>query len=148
MSERIVTIHRELWQDAWRIEAERFFAAMEAEGALPTREPISGGEDCIFAMAVTGQAWRPVGMATHYQPEGWDALWLDLLYVEPAYRRRGVARRLIAEVVSRADLLGLPRVEFGTMIDNGPMQALAVASGFGNARVNFEMALAAQGGAA
>lgn len=142
MSE-IVTIHRELWQDAWKIEAERFFVAMQAEGVLPPREPIGGGEDCIFAMAISGQAWRPVGMAVHYQPEGWTSLWLDLLYVEPDFRRLGVGRKLVTAVMQRADMLGLPKVELGAMLDNQPMQSLAFSFGFENTRVDFSRTVAA-----
>jgi GNAT superfamily N-acetyltransferase len=134
---QIAYIHRELWQDSWRIEAERMFGQMQAEGVLPEREPLSGGEDAVFAMAVDGRTWRPIGMAVHYQPEGWDALWLDLLYVEPGFRKRGIARRLIDEVAARADILDLPRIELGTTWENRPMQNLAIATGFDNTRVDF-----------
>ena len=51
------------------------------------------------------------------------------LFVEPAYRRNGVAHALIARVAAHAKTIGSPMVELSVRADN-PAQLLYQQSGF------------------
>jgi len=62
---------------------------------------------------------------------GWSGpvVFLQDLFVEPAYRRNGVARALIARVAAHAKTIGSPMVELSVRADN-PAQLLYQQSGF------------------
>jgi N-acetylglutamate synthase-like GNAT family acetyltransferase len=53
---------------------------------------------------------RPVGFATTTSPSG-SVVELDDLFVHPDRMRRGVATRLVADAVERAQLAGVSRIE-------------------------------------
>lgn len=137
----------------WKVQADRFMECMFAERALPDdRAPLTGNEDAIFAIrsdhgaaGSRGTTIQPVGMAVCYQPEGWDGYWLDLLYVDPAYRRQGIGRELIEATVRKATTLGLPFVELGVLAKNQRMWTLAHAALFSDSVVYLKRIIAPAG---
>ena len=74
-----------------------------------------------------------IGMATYSERTitGWSGpvVFLQDLFVEPAYRRNGVARAPIARVAAHAKTIGSPMVELSVRADN-PAQLLYGQSGF------------------
>lgn len=74
-----------------------------------------------------------IGMATYSERTitGWSGpvVFLQDLFVEPAYRRNGVARALIARVAAHATAIGSPMVEPSVRADN-PAQLLYRQAGF------------------
>src|SRR3954447_6830865 len=59
-----------------------------------------------------------------------DAYYVDALAVDPAYRRRGVAKRLLGVAETQARRLGLHRIALDTGLQNAPARALYDAYGF------------------
>lgn len=59
-----------------------------------------------------------------------DSLYVDALGTAPGFRRRGVARALLAAAEDRARRLGLGRVSLETEVDNEAARALYAACGF------------------
>jgi ribosomal protein S18 acetylase RimI-like enzyme len=57
-------------------------------------------------------------------------LYVDSLVTATAFRRRGVARGLLALAEERARELGLPRLALDTHLDNVPARALYERQGF------------------
>src|SRR4051812_4168583 len=58
------------------------------------------------------------------------AFYVDALAVHPEWRRRGVARRLLADAEARAARVGLRGVALDTGLGNAPARALYTAYGF------------------
>jgi len=116
---------------------------------------LAQGEDSLHALRATAADWLRdgfgpnagfsafvaeadesetiVGMATCSQRivTGWNGpvVFLQDLFVEPLYRRRGVARALVARVAAYAHDLGSPIVEL-TVHANNPAQAFYQRNGF------------------
>jgi ribosomal protein S18 acetylase RimI-like enzyme len=59
-----------------------------------------------------------------------ESLYIDALGTAPAFRRRGVARALLADAEGRARRLGLGRVSLETEVDNEAARALYERCGF------------------
>ena len=89
-----------------------------------------GAGFCAFVAEVDGTV---VGMATCSRRviTGWNGpvIFLQDLFVEPAHRRRGIARALTARVAALACELGSPIVELTVRSDN-PAQAFYRKNGF------------------
>jgi GNAT superfamily N-acetyltransferase len=100
--------------------AEKAFTAFVAEAI-----------DAVLGNAVVGNL--VVGMATCSQRRitGWDGpvVFLQDLFVEPAYREHGVARTLMARVAALACDLGSPIIELTVRADN-PAQNFYLRTGF------------------
>lgn len=116
-----------------RTFVDQAFAAGLEEGAFPShRAAPEGDEDIVLAVMdvadLVGTRVEYVGFASYYVPGHMPLVWLDLLYVEPAFRRQSVATRLVASVMAAAQRDGLP-FECGTLMSNAAMQALAVSLG-------------------
>jgi ribosomal protein S18 acetylase RimI-like enzyme len=58
------------------------------------------------------------------------ALYIDALATDPAFRRRGAARALLAEAEREARERGLPTLALDTTISNKPARALYAGEGF------------------
>lgn len=111
--------------DEQRAFVNACFIAGQAENAFPAhRSPPADGETVILAAVDDEYA----GFASFYIPEHIPLVWLDLLYVEPAYRRRSVGTILAAGVMAFAQREGLP-FECGTLVGNEAMRALAASLG-------------------
>ncbi|WP_162249083.1 GNAT family N-acetyltransferase [Mesorhizobium sp. Root157] len=101
------------------------------EGTIPAdRCPIDENEEAIFACVDAPVENGIVGGAIFYQPEGHDMLFLDILYVSPVDRRKGIGGALVRRICAIAAERGLAKVEFGTLVTNQRMQALGHALGF------------------
>lgn len=99
------------------------FADQTAAGNYPAgRRVPDGNEQCWI---VTDKAGELVGFATHYIPDNTGLMWLDLLYVDWDVRRQQIGRELIALVSGTAREQNCNRVEWGTGIENAPMNALS-----------------------
>lgn len=108
-----------------RTFVDESFAAGIDEGVFPaSRSPAADTSDII--LAVMGDVY--VGFASFYIPDQVDLVWLDLLYVDPQFRRRSVATFLASGVMAFAQREGLP-FECGTLVTNQAMQALAASLG-------------------
>jgi ribosomal protein S18 acetylase RimI-like enzyme len=91
------------------------------------------GEHAGFCAFVAEQDGVAVGMATCSRRvlTGWNGpvIFLQDLIVEPAHRRRGIARALVARVAAYARELGSPIVELIVRADN-PAQVFYRQNGF------------------
>jgi ribosomal protein S18 acetylase RimI-like enzyme len=81
--------------------------------------------------------WRWPGTLRHLRAAGQlaprpprHAFYVDALAVDPRFRRRGVARRLLAEAEAQAAGAGLRGVALDTGLGNAPARALYSAYGF------------------
>lgn len=91
------------------------------------------GEHAGFTAFVAERDGAVVGMATCSRRviTGWNGpvIFLQDLFVEPAHRRRGIARALTARVAAYACELGSPFVELTVRADN-PAQMFYQQNGF------------------
>src|SRR4051794_10323875 len=81
--------------------------------------------------------WRLPGTFGHLRAAGaapppppYDAYYVDALAVEPDFRRRGIAKHLLAIAESDAVTAGCSRVALDTGLHNAPARALYSAYGF------------------
>jgi len=58
------------------------------------------------------------------------AFYIDALATDATYRRRGLARALLAEAERQARTRGLPAIALDTTLDNKPARSLYVSAGF------------------
>jgi predicted PurR-regulated permease PerM/ribosomal protein S18 acetylase RimI-like enzyme len=68
-----------------------------------------------------------IGKLTRLSESEW---WLEGLRVDPAHHRQGIARRLQAHLLERANQVGRGALRFGTHSSNEPIQHLAACDGF------------------
>jgi ribosomal protein S18 acetylase RimI-like enzyme len=106
--------------------------ASEADWLRDGFEPGGGFTGFVAAIATAGGD-TVIGMATCSQRvvTGWNGpvLFLQDLYVEAAYRERGVARALMARVAALARDIGSPIIELTVRSDN-PAQQFYQRTGF------------------
>lgn len=112
-------------------EGEGSLHAVRASAADWLRDGFGPGAGfCAFVAELEGAV---VGMATCSRRvvTGWNGpvIFLQDLFVEPAYRGRGMARALTARVAALACELGSPIVELTVRSDN-PAQAFYRKNGF------------------
>ena len=103
---------------------KRLFNAGRAEGAFAVygREVPTGNESVVWI----GEPGNPEGFATAVDIEG-GRVWVDLLYVQPEFRRRGIATALVEAVAADAARRGRSDVLFGSMVGNVAMIAFSAA---------------------
>lgn len=94
--------------------------AQEAQD-IPRRAPPDGDSQAVFAL--TGPENRIGGFATFYEVNE-RRLWLDILWVEPEYRRLGVGSWLLRRVAETAKAQRLKAVALGHVENNTAMVAL------------------------
>jgi ribosomal protein S18 acetylase RimI-like enzyme len=83
------------------------------------------------------------------ETQDWGSLFLSALAVDPAWRRRGIAGRLLETVCERARTVGYGRVTLHVWADNAPARRLYAAQGFveaGHAAIPWHPQLPHQGG--
>lgn len=96
-------------------------------GVIPAdRKPPADDSSIAIAVAPSGH-WA--GFATFYETSD-GRLWLDVLWVEAAWRRRGVGRQLIEAVRTAARSAQLAGVALGHAELNAPMIALMQRAGW------------------
>lgn len=75
--------------------------------------PNTGEESVVWF----GPAADPYGFALFYEARP-RVLWVDQIYVDPAYRRGGLASRMLAAIEEHAKAVGYEAVEMGIPFDN------------------------------
>jgi GNAT superfamily N-acetyltransferase len=86
------------------------------------------GDDSQAAIAVA-ESGHWAGFATFYEVND-NRLWLDVLWVEKAWRRAGIAQRLLEAVRQAARERKLRSVLLGRFAGNTPMAALLERAGW------------------
>jgi ribosomal protein S18 acetylase RimI-like enzyme len=114
-------------------EGENSLHAVRASAADWLRDGFGPAAGFTAFVAEAEHTGAVVGMATCSRRTitGWNGpvIFLQDLFVEPDYRRRGVARALTARVAAYAHKLGSPIVELTVRADN-PAQAFYEGNGF------------------
>lgn len=95
-----------------------------ADGSVPKSVPFFNGEETAFvARFPTHDGFIRRGIAVFYEEERGN-LWLDLLYVEPEFRRQNVGWQLIEKTRSFAVQQRFSSLSIGVLASNAPMRAL------------------------
>jgi ribosomal-protein-alanine N-acetyltransferase len=107
----------------WCSIAEHPFPAERVRGwwADPDVQP---------SLLVEGPDAQPVGYGELWLDEEEDEVELARLIIDPAQRRRGLGRALVAQLVAAATATGLPYCLLRVAPDNAPAIALYRAAGF------------------
>ncbi len=117
-----------LWSGAMLDLFNDQLARVQAAGEVTRdRKPFGGGEEYVCCR---GYNDAMVAWAVFYQPESYDKMWLDAIYVEPQFTRLGLGITLLVHVMRETRVRGLAGVSLGTGCDNAAMQALARKAGF------------------
>jgi ribosomal protein S18 acetylase RimI-like enzyme len=95
---------------------------------------LASGDSAVFIAIPEGQASTRVGFVQLYPSFSSLGMCrieiLNDLFVVPAWRRRGVARALLATAIEYAAALGAGVIELSTARTNAPARALYLAFGF------------------
>jgi GNAT superfamily N-acetyltransferase len=114
-------------------QGEDSLHAVRATATDWLRDGFGAGLGFTAFVAETGHSGTIIGMATCSQRTitGWSGpvIFLQDLFVEPDYRKHGVANALVARVAAYARDLGSPIVELTVRADN-PAQGFYLRSGF------------------
>lgn len=108
--------------DAW-LACYESYRSTDAEAA---RAIMTGSPAQVFATALVDG--RPVGVGRLGMSGSWGGL--AAMWVDPAYRRSGVAQAMVGELVSAASDLGARRLHLQVWAHNGPALALYRRLGF------------------
>lgn len=112
--------------------ADRCMAAGQAEGVIPAdRSALHDRHRVVVARWAAHDGYIIGAVAVIQQPEDADYLWLDILYVMPEFRRRGIGRQLIGEVRRIAMAEGFGLLGLGTTSANVAMLSLVRETNFG-----------------
>jgi ribosomal protein S18 acetylase RimI-like enzyme len=119
----------------WVAEVEGVIAA--AMAAFPVDEALARSR-ALLRLALRGAPfWHWPGALRLYWLGGRAspspppaAFYIDALATDAGYRRRGLARALLAEAERQARARGLPAIALDTTMDNRPARSLYVNAGF------------------
>lgn len=78
----------------------------------------------VVAIDESGQIVAQAAAIIHYHPDKPTELYLDNLGVTPSHHRRGIARRLLEELLEWGGELGCELAWVGTEVDNLPARGL------------------------
>ncbi|MDP2150058.1 MAG: GNAT family N-acetyltransferase, partial [Parvibaculum sp.] len=116
------TIRQSSLADPVLLNAVRRIVRSEMGKGFPAGRSLPSGEETIV---YTGPLTAPTSFAIFYETET-GICWLDLLWVAPRGRRKGLASALIDVVETIAETeMKLDRLAFGTIAENAAMRALA-----------------------
>lgn len=120
-------------------DVERFFRDALAD---PDKQVlVAVGEDTVVGYLLAEVRNRQEN--PFQPPRTW--LQIDQIGVDPAYRRRGYGRSLMAQVVSLAEEMGIAELQAGVWVFNEASLALFRAEGFRFAEVRLHRSLSAEG---
>lgn len=104
--------------------ARRCMEKGQHEGAIPAnRSVLTGDETAIVARFATQDGYLNQGISVFYEAEP-NVVWLDILFVEPEFRRRNVGWHLLEETRAFAVRQRFKEITLGTLSSNMPMRAL------------------------
>lgn len=104
--------------------AQKCMERGQAEGAITAnRRPLTGHETALVARRATQDGFLRLGVCVFYEPDP-GVLWLDMLFVEPEFRRQSVGWHLLLETRLFAVSQHFRELSFGTLLTNVPMRAL------------------------
>lgn len=104
--------------------AKRCMEKSQAEAAIPAnRKDLTGDETAIVARFATQDGFINLGVSVFYEPEP-GLVWLDLLFVEPGYRRRNIGWHLLEATRLFAVEQRFQEIAFGTLASNAAMRGL------------------------
>ncbi len=86
------------------------------------------GKELLIWMAQTPVS-KPVAFATFYEAKP-KSVWLDLIWVAPEHRRKGLAKAMLLNVNAISKRMGMHQIEFGTILDNAAMRSAGRLVGF------------------
>ena len=111
--------------------ALRCMEKAKSEGCVRAqRATFTGSEMAIVARYPTQDGFIRRGISVFYEAEP-GLVWLDLLYVEPEFRRQNIGWQLIEKTRSFAVQQRFREIALGTLTSNAPMRSLmAKAPGF------------------
>ncbi len=109
----------------------------KAEGVFPVHRDEPTGDEMVVVALLDGD---PIGFVTTYMPKD-DLTWIDLVWVDPAHRRKGLGSEMMRIAVLHARKVA-PAVGLGTMTMNLPMQELVKKMGFTAEGIIFRSELA------
>ncbi|NBC16802.1 MAG: GNAT family N-acetyltransferase [Bacteroidetes bacterium] len=89
-----------------------------------TRRIVVAEEEGAVVGFVTAQRWAPPPIYTFS-----EEVYLNELYVDPAYRRRGIGQALVAAIRSWSEDLGAERLRLGVLAENEAGRAFWAAQG-------------------
>lgn len=114
--------------------AQRCMEKAQAEGAVPAnRRALTGNETAILSRYSAQDGFINLGVAVFCEPEP-GLISLDLLFVEPEYRRRNIGWHLLEETRLFAVQQRFQEISLDALASNAPMHALmAKAPGLFNA---------------
>lgn len=107
--------------------------ALIREGLSQPAQIVSWDDRAIVAMIGD----EPAGVMNWREVKHWREVSLDLGYVRPAYRRRGVYRAMWNALVVKAAEVGARRIIASTHVDNAAMRATAAKLGRYEAAVSL-----------
>ncbi|MCI4367327.1 MAG: GNAT family N-acetyltransferase, partial [Thermoplasmata archaeon] len=126
-------VSRGLWTEAACLEASR----SDFSQLLPNGQATPGYRFCVLLSGDpptrVGETWFNV------QSKGGKVhLWVDWLWIDPAFRRRGLGRQALRCLEDEAARSGADRIGLHVFAENAP--AIALYTGLGYAPTSFRMA--------
>jgi GNAT superfamily N-acetyltransferase len=97
------------------------WAELLEKGFISSSVPV-GAEHEVFAAKADGTI---VGVITFYKAEWHNCMWLQLGYVLPEYRNRGIYRKLWNHLVEHSKTQGVATIDGGVDINNTEMLKVA-----------------------
>lgn len=119
------SVRRGEWRDGAALEASR----KEMEGSYPQGLRTPGR---VFAKVIDGALGTRVGETWYVAHEqgGKVRFWVDWIWIEPEFRRRGLATQVLQELAKVAVEQGADRMGLYTYVDNPGAVALYSKLGF------------------
>ena len=123
---KIFAIERIKWDEQLHDAVKGEIEHAQETGELSDRRlPMSGEEKAAWI----GPNFDPQAFVLFFEARP-RVLWVDEIYVSPAFRRLGMANALMQHVETYARQNGFHRIEYGTDIDNRASRLLGASRGF------------------
>ena len=116
------------WEQLWQAYLRFYRAEVSDEATAVAFRRLSGQTDGMIGLVATDDEGALVGLAhLVFHPSTWSAnpyCYLEDLFVAPAARGTGTARRLLEAVFAEARKRGAARTYWETQEFNGPARSL------------------------
>ncbi len=132
------TVHmlaRVKWNEPLWTTLQMVISAATDDGDLyADRLPNTGEESVVWI----GSNVAPRAFALFYEARP-RVMWIDQLFVEPEYRRGGMAGRLLAAIEDHAKAMGYHAVEYATRDSNRTSRGLGARRGYDHVAVSLRL---------